>query len=215
MSNLPMPILYGADYSVYVRIARMTLIEKGVEHDRVPVDVFDPAGTPDWYGGFHPFGRIPAFAHAGRRLYETSAICRYVDEAFDGPALQRGRPEARAAMNLIIGLLDAYGYRAMVWDIAVETVERARDGGRVDEDKVAAAMPVARRVLAELDRHAAASRWLAGDALSLADCHAAPIIGYFPRAPLAAPMLTDHPALRTWWERISARPSWLTTQPVG
>jgi glutathione S-transferase len=30
----------------------------------------------------HPFGKIPAFEHAGFRLYEAGAITRYVDGAF-------------------------------------------------------------------------------------------------------------------------------------
>lgn len=209
---MALPIVYGADYSVYVRIARMTLIEKGVDHDLVPVDVFDPAGAPDWYADFHPFGRIPAFAHDGLRLYETSAICRYVDDAFDGPALQPADAARRAAMNQTIGLLDTYDYRAMVWDIAVETVERVKDDGQADHARVAAAVPMTRRVLAELERQAAGGDWLAGEAPSLADLHAAPMIGYFLRAPVAAPMLAEYPALSGWWKRISARPSWVSTQ---
>ena len=40
------PVLYGADYSVYVRIARMTLAEKGVRYRLDPVDVFAPDGLP-------------------------------------------------------------------------------------------------------------------------------------------------------------------------
>lgn len=85
------PTLYGADYSVYVRIARLALIEKGVDHELVAVDVFAPGGPPAWYGAFHPFGRIPAFEHAGLALRETSAICRYVDEAFAVPGFSRTR----------------------------------------------------------------------------------------------------------------------------
>ena len=38
------PILYGADYSVYVRIARLTLAEKGVGYDLVPLDIFAAEG---------------------------------------------------------------------------------------------------------------------------------------------------------------------------
>ena len=34
------PTLYGADYSVYVRIARLALAEKGVAHELVPLDSF-------------------------------------------------------------------------------------------------------------------------------------------------------------------------------
>jgi len=40
------PTLYGADYSVYVRIARLALLEKGVDHELVPVDVFAEGGPP-------------------------------------------------------------------------------------------------------------------------------------------------------------------------
>jgi glutathione S-transferase len=47
----------------------------------------------------HRFGKIPAFEHAGFRLYETGAITRYVDEAFPGPRLQPDDPRDRARMN--------------------------------------------------------------------------------------------------------------------
>jgi glutathione S-transferase len=118
------PVVYGADYSVYVRIVRLTLEEKGIDYDVVPVDVFAADGIPSWYFDHHPFGRIPAFEHDGFRLYETGAIARYVDEAFDGPALQPVEVRPRARMNQIIGMLDAYAYRAMVWDVAVERLEK-------------------------------------------------------------------------------------------
>ena len=118
------PILYGADYSVYVRIARMVLEEKGIDYELVPLDIFAAEGVPTWYREIHPFGRIPAFEHEGFRLFETNAITRYVDEAFDGPALQPDDVRGRARMGQMTGMLDAYGYRAMVWDVAVERLER-------------------------------------------------------------------------------------------
>lgn len=209
------PILYGADYSVYVRIARMALMEKGVEHDVVPVDVFAPDGVPDWYRDLHPFQRIPAFEHDGLRLYETSAICRYVDEAFDGPRLQPENIVERAAMNQIIGLLDSYGYRPMVWDISVEMVAKPDEGGETNQAVVEVAIPVARTVLAELARLQHSDTWLVGERLSLADLHAAPIIGYFLKAPIATAMLGRHPRLESWWHAFSARHSYLATEPSG
>ncbi|TIT59992.1 MAG: glutathione S-transferase family protein, partial [Mesorhizobium sp.] len=118
------PILYGADYSVYVRIARMALEEKGIDYELVPLDVFATDGIPAWYLEHHPFGRIPAFEDDGFRLFETNAIARYVDEAFEGPALQPADARGRARMGQMTGMLDAYGYRSMVWDVAVERLEK-------------------------------------------------------------------------------------------
>jgi len=39
------PTLYGANYSVYVRIARMALEEKGVDYELVPLDIFAADGN--------------------------------------------------------------------------------------------------------------------------------------------------------------------------
>lgn len=207
--------LYGADYSVYVRIARLALIEKGVDHELVPVDVFSSAGIPAWYRDLHPFGRIPAFQHDGLRLFETAAIARYVDEAFPGPALQPELPDARAAMNQIIGLLDAYAYRAMVWDVYVERMSKPRAGNASDENRIAAALPVARTCLETLARLKAPGPWLLGGQLTLADLHAAPIFAYFIKAPEGSAMLGANSTMHDWWREISVRPSFAATEPTS
>src|SRR5262245_23935102 len=108
------PILFGATYSVYVRIARLALEEKRVPYRLVEIDIFAEGGPPTDYLRRHPFARIPAFEHDGFQLYEAGAISRYVDEAFPGPSLQPREARARARMNQIIGLLDSYAYRTLV-----------------------------------------------------------------------------------------------------
>lgn len=54
-------IVYGASYSVYVRIVRIALHEKGVDYELVPVDVLADGGAPQDHLARQPFGRIPAF----------------------------------------------------------------------------------------------------------------------------------------------------------
>ncbi|MDQ6433092.1 glutathione S-transferase family protein [Mesorhizobium sp. LHD-90] len=208
------PVVYGADYSVYVRIVRLALHEKRVDYELIPVDVFAEGGPPVWYFDHHPFGRIPAFEHDGLRLYETTAITRYIDEAFGGPALQPADARDRAVMNQIVALIDAYAYRPLVWDIAVETVDRPKEGIATDPAVVEAAMPKASLALSELTRLKRQGDWLLGENLSLADLHAAPIVGYFLKAPLAGPMIGAHSSLVEWWRKISRRDSFLATEPA-
>lgn len=197
------PVVYGADYSVYVRIVRLVLEEKGIDYELVPIDVFAADGIPGWYFEHHPFGRIPAFEHDGFRLFETGAITRYVDEAFDGPALQPAEARARAKMNQIAGMLDAYGYRAMVWDVAVERLEKTTP----DEGLIAAGLGQAETVLRVLTSLKTTGPWLLGDQLTLADLHAAPIIGYFLKVAEGQKLLAAFPDIRGWWDRIAARSS--------
>lgn len=196
------PIVYGADYSVYVRIVRLALEEKGIDYELVPVDVFAAEGIPGWYVEHHPFGRIPAFEHDGFRLFEASAIARYVDEAFDGPALQPEEPRSRATMNQIIGMLDAYGYRSMVWDVAVERLEKEPP----DEALIANGLRQAETVLRVLTSLKPQGLWLLGDQLTLADLHAAPIIGYFAKVAEGQNLLAEFPDIQAWRTRIAKRP---------
>jgi glutathione S-transferase len=206
------PIVFGAPYSVYVRAVRLVLEEKGVHYELIPVDIFAPGGPPLEHMARHPFGKIPAFEHAGFRLYEAGAITRYVDEAFLGPRLQPKDARGRARMNQIISILDSYAYRTLVWDIYVERVSRPASGGAADEQKIARALPKAQVCLSALSELIDEAPWLAGTSISLADLHAAPIMSVFQLAPEATNLLGRENRLREWWERVSARPSFLRTQ---
>lgn len=205
--------LFGAGYSVYTRIARLALIEKGVDHELIEVDIFAKDGAPDWYRERQPFGKIPAFEHDGFRLFETAAIARYVDEAFSGPPLQPADAAGRAVMAQIVGLLDAYAYKTMVWDIYVERISKPRDGGEPDEARIAAARPLARTCLSTLAALKRPGDWLLGDRLSLADLHLTPMISYFVRAPEGRELLGEVPPLAAWYEAMARRASFAGTEP--
>ncbi|CDX25555.1 Glutathione S-transferase III [Mesorhizobium plurifarium] len=205
------PTLYGADYSVYVRIARMALEEKGVGYELVPLDIFAAEGIPAWYLELHPFGRIPALEHDGFRLFETGAITRYVDEAFDGPALQPADARARARMSQIAGMLDAYGYRAMVWDVAVERLEKMPP----DEALIAGGLAQAETMLKVLTSLKAEGPWLLGEQLTLADLHAAPIVAYFLKVAEGRDLLARFVQIRDWYARIADRASFARTEKVA
>ena len=206
------PIVFGAPYSVYVRAVRLALEEKGVQYQLVPVDVFSSSGASSAHISRHPFGKIPAFEHAGFRIYEAGAITRYVDEIFPGPRLQPGEPRSRARMNQIISILDSYAYRTLVWDIYVERVSRPSTGGTADEQKIAAALPKAQVCLSALSELMEEAPWLAGSAISLADLHAAPMFALFQLAPEGMNLLGRDSRLRDWWERVSMRQSFVRTR---
>jgi glutathione S-transferase len=206
------PRLYGAPYSVYVRSARLALEEKGVAYDLVPVDIFADGGPPAEHLARHPFGRIPAFEHDDFTLYETGAIVRYVDEAFEGSALQPAEVRLRARMNQAIGILDSYAYRTLVWDIFVERVRAPSNGRAGDEAKIAEALPKARTCLQALAAIMGGGPWLAGPALTLADLHALPMITYFALAPEGRTLLGECPPMSRWLEQMRERPSVAATR---
>lgn len=204
--------LFGADYSVYVRSARMALTEKGVAYRLVPVDVFAPGGPPADYFRLQPFGKIPALKHGDFSLYETAAILRYVDEAFGGPALQPDGAQARARMNQFLAILDNHAYRTLVWDIYVERVSKTQNGAPADEVKIASALGLARTIVEAFETLASDGPCLLGD-LTLADCHAAPMLALFEQAEEGRLLLRSAPKLSAWLAGIKERASFRETGP--
>ena len=198
-------VLHGYHYSVYNRIARLTLAEKGIAYDRVEVNPF--ADTPPGYLALHPFGRVPTLVHDGFVLYETGAITRYIDRVFATPPLQPEQPQALARIDQIIGIVDSYGYWPMVRQVFSHRVFRARTGQTVDSAEVERGLAASSKVLAALEA-------LIGDGpLSLADLHLGAMMAYFVLAPEGATLLRDHRRLTAWWDRTSARPSFAATEP--
>ena len=205
------PILYGPSYSTYVRTARLALAEKEVPYELVVVDFLQ--GMPAEHLTRHPFAKVPVFAQDGYQLYETVAITRYVDEAFDGPALQPADARSRARMTQIISLLDAYAYGSMIQQVMVPRVVAPLMGGEPDEEMISAALPKVQTCLDVLETFIGERSCLMGDGLTLADLHLVPILTYFRLAPESGPLLEAKPALRRWYDAMRARSSVQTYCP--
>lgn len=194
-----------------MRIVRLALEEKGLPYRLEEVDIFAEGGPSAAYLKRHPFGRIPAFEHDGFQLYEAAAIVRYVDEAFDGPALQPAGLAARTRMNQAIAVLDNYAYRTLVWDVYVEATSDPAEGEGPDKAKIAAALPRAALCLKALADLKGGTAWLAGDEFSLADLFAAPMLACFMRTEEGRDLLDGVAGLRDWWRAMAARESMART----
>lgn len=205
-------LLYGYRYSVYVRIARLALAEKGLAYERVEVNPFAP-DVPASYLALHPFGRVPTLVHDGFALYETGAITRYIDRGFAGPRLQPDDARAAARQDQIIGVVDAYGYWPLVRQVFSHRVFRPAIGQPTDEAEVVRGLDGATRVLAALEALASGEAFLVGPDLSLADLHLGAMIAYFTAAPEGAGLMSGYPRLAGWWGRLQARPSLSATAP--
>ena len=200
------PTLYGPAYSTYTRSARLAMEEKGVDYDLVEVD-FLQGPMPAEQIERHPFAKVPALLHNGFKLYEVTAINRYVDEQFEGPPLQPDDSKERARMNQIISVLDNHGYRAMVWDVFVQRSSVPADGGEADEELIASALPGIGALLRQLDQWRGEQRFLAGETLTLADLHFYPMLHYFIETPEGAALLDDFPRLQQWLHDMQNRDS--------
>jgi glutathione S-transferase len=202
------PILLGDPRSTYVRSARMAFEEKGISYRLESHGPHDDA-----VGAIHPFHRIPAYRQGDLKLYETSAIARYVDETFPGPKLAPDSPRDRAKMEQWISAINSYMYDAMVRRYVLQYVIPRGADGKPDRAVIDAALPEIERQLDVLEAAYDGGDYLPGNALSLADLLLAPIVFYLQHFPETKALLAKHPNVMRAHGLIAQRPSFAATMP--
>ena len=202
--------LYGFDGSTYVRTVRMLLAEKGTPYEQVPVHVLKGEPRQPEHLARHPFGKVPVLDHDGFRIIETSAIAPYLDEVLPGPSFTPDTPKGRARMRMAMGIVDSYGYNALVGVAGFHLFPDFIGGP--NEEARRQGIATGRRVLQELMKLRGGDGFIAGARPSLGDFYLAPICFYVALTPDAAEVFAVD-GFAAWWERIQALPSYQSTAP--
>lgn len=203
--------LWGFDGSTYVRTVKMLLAEKGVsDFEQIPLNVL--AGDPKKPEHLerHPFGKVPVVEVDGLSLLETSAITRYLNDVLPGRSLVPSTPEDRARMDMVIGLVDSYGYGALLGGVAAYHLFPDFVGGK-NETARQGGLENGRKVIEFAMKQKGTNDFVAGD-LSLADLYLAPVLFYVSLTP-DRDALFDVAGFSEWWAKIGALPSYKQTEP--
>lgn len=207
---------HGWAFSPYVRAVRIALNEKGVAHDHVPLtppDLATPQGR-----ALSPFGRVPVLEHDGRRLFETVAILDYVDAAFDGPRLKSGDPYRDALSTAVVTAAGHYLYPTAVMGVFFNQAYILANGGRVDADRLAAAVEATVEPLKTIESVVETLIWLSGGpfmggaGFGLADAALVPMIQNLSLAEAGRGLMAERPGLSTWFAEAVRRPSVTSTE---
>lgn len=203
--------LWGFDGSTYVRTVKMLLAEKAfTDFNQVPLNVLKGEPKSPEHLQRHPFGKVPVLDHNGMRLVETAAIARYLNDVLPGKSLIPGTPKDRARMDMIIGIIDSYGYAALLGGVCGYHLFPDFVGGKSDAAR-ANGIETGRTVLKMAMDTKGPSPFIAGD-LSLADLYLAPIAFYLSLTP-DKDAVFDVPGFEDWWTRIQSLQSYKNTQP--
>src|SRR5262245_33547844 len=198
-------IVYGFPASTYVTIVRFVLTHKNVPFEFC--DLAPEMGRPR-HLALHPFDRVPILEHAGFHVYETSAIALYVDEAFEGPALQPDDVRSRAKMHQWISALSSYYYPYAIYHLAHERLVFPALGIAPDEKVVAASLPRIRMALAVMERELEQGKgFLVGDRPTLADFFFLPTLTALSLIPEGRNLLEPHLQIADWRERMGELPA--------
>ncbi|MDX1374903.1 MAG: SRPBCC domain-containing protein [Burkholderiales bacterium] len=201
--------LLGDPRSTYTRTARMGLAEKGV---RYALATAGPKAAE--VVAINPFERIPVFRDGDLQLFETSAILRYLEEAFPGPSLLPGNIRDRARCEQWVSAINAYCYDAMVRRYVLQYVFPKGPQGLPDRGVIDVALPQIARQLAIFDAAYGDRNQLAGANVSMADLFLAPILAYVCAMPEGSELMRAAPNVARAHAAMRERASFKDTEPA-
>lgn len=172
--------------------ARLAAAEKGLSFDWIPFD----AEKPDARAERNPARRSPLLIHGEVQVTESIVIAQYIDEAFPGPALMPAQPAPRAQARIDIAEL--------------QKLEADTRPGVVPSPELRSRVGQAYELLDKKLRDGRA--WLGGETPNLADLMIWPFLsGLQLRLGLTVP--AELQRARAYWQRVTERPSFRSTQP--
>lgn len=128
--------LYTFPPSTNSRKVRIALIEKGLEFERINIDLTKREQKNSDYLKIHPFGQIPALDDEGFIVYDSTIINEYLEDEYPYPSLMPRDSEGRARARLLEDFRDSHFNPFFVHIIhEMRKPEGERDAARIDAAK--------------------------------------------------------------------------------
>lgn len=187
------PTLVSFDLCPYVQRAAIVLKEKGVEFERIDIDL---ENKPDWFLAISPRGKVPLLKVGEEVLFESAPIVEFLDET-EGERLHPEDPVQRARHRAWM----EFGSAALadIW-----TIETAKD-----HDAFEKAVTALKEKLTRVEAELGDGPYFAGEQFSLVDAVFAPAFRYFNVLDRIVDLgiFDGLPKVQAWREALAARPS--------
>lgn len=193
--------LYTFPASTNSRKVRIALLEKGLEFERINIDLTKREQKNPEYLKIHPFGQVPALDDEGFIVYDSTIINEYLEDEYPYPALMPSDSEGRARARMLEDLRDTYFNPYFVHIMhEMRKTEAERDAQRIDNARA----EIIKR-FERIEKELQGKEYLAGP-FSLADIAFMSNFDLLDRFNIPVDA-TKFPNTVAWIARLKARPS--------
>ncbi|THD58062.1 glutathione S-transferase family protein [Phenylobacterium sp.] len=196
-----MIVLYDHPLSPYAQKVRIALREKGLVFEARQPGGLGAGGAAGDFVAASPRAEVPALVDGEVRIFDSTIILEYLDDAYPTPSMRPASAADRARVRMLEEVMDTH-YEAINWGLSeIRWFRRAE--GAAAEALFAKAKAQIEGLQAWLTKELGDREWFNGDAFGWGDLSVAPYLngsaghGY----PPAAGPLAD------WLARANARAS--------
>jgi glutathione S-transferase len=200
--------LYSGPLSLFSRKVEMALHEKGLPFEVEYVAFSQDEGYRPKHPAVlatNPKGQVPVLADGGLKLFDSTVILEYLEDAYPTPPLYPKAPAARARCRQ----LELYADEILLQPVVrlLYRTESAHPDPKVREQR----KQDAQKAEAALQDHYGRVEGFLADQDYFCGAFSAADIGIFATLHhglrLNAPRLDAHPSLAAWHKRVGARPA--------
>ena len=195
--------LYHVPLSPFCRKVRLSLAEKKIEVELVDEKYWEQDAD---FLRRNPAGKVPILKIDGKTMAESAAICEYLEEAYPEPPLMPKSTDNRYEVRRLVAWFDDKFHHEVTTNLLYERVNRKLTGnGYPDSKNVKLG---AKKIKYHLDYMAWLldhRRWLAGDAMTLADFAAAAHLSSLDYISDVDWNRSD--VVKDWYAKIKSRPA--------
>jgi glutathione S-transferase len=192
--------LYTYPASSNSRKVRVVLLEKGLEFERVTIDLSKREQKSPEYLKIHPYGTVPALDDEGFVVYDSTVINEYLEDEYPYPPLMPKDSEGRARARLMEDLRDSHFNPA--------SGQLNRELRKPEAERDPKIIELARAKITEcfdrIEKELEGRDYLAGP-FSLADIAFIPNIDILDRIQIQVD--PKYKNIHAWIDRLKARPS--------
>jgi len=163
--------LFHVPLSPFCRKVRLSLAEKKIEVELVEERYWEEDAD---FLRRNPAGKVPVLKLDGKMMAESAAICEYIEETRSEPSLMPKDADARYEVRRLVSWFDDKFHHEVTSKLLYERVNKKITGqGYPDSRNVKAGAKAIKYHLDYMTWLLDHRRWLAGDAMTLADFAAA------------------------------------------
>ncbi|KAJ7676566.1 glutathione S-transferase [Mycena polygramma] len=206
---------YAAPHAATAIVA-MTLEEKRVPFEFIPVDLVGGEHKSADHLTKQPFGQVPVLDDDGFLLYESRAICRYIADKYAGQGTTLIPTELKAkALFEQAASIEFSHFEPNARDIYLEAVAYPMLKFPTNQTVLDDALAALSTKLEVYEVILGKQQYMAGDEFTLVDIFHIAFGVKFRDAGCEDLLLKKGPNVARWWEDITSRPSWINIQARG
>jgi glutathione S-transferase len=194
--------LYDHPFSPYAQKVKISLREKGLTYEAPMPGGLGAGGAQGAFVDASPRAEVPALVDGDVRIFDSTIILEYLDDAYPEPAMRPKSAAERARVRMLEEVMDTH-FEAINWGLSEIRWFRRAEGEKADA-LFAAAKAQTDGFFAWLEQQLGAREWFNGEAFGWGDLSVVPYLN--------GSVGHGHPPpegsrLAAWLARANARPS--------